>query len=150
MNTLRKILTTLLVCLAVAVAAAFGSGVTSATAAAVPTPKPQPVRDQGRYDAGKAVYLANYCGSCHTLAAAGARGVFGPTHEHLARTATRRIADPKYKGKARTPAEYIHESIVAPNAYLAGGALLRQSMPPYTQLPEADLDALVYFLAQQQ
>jgi mono/diheme cytochrome c family protein len=143
-RVLTKLLLPALMLLAVTVATP------GAAVATGKPPKPQPGVDQALYVTGRDIYLASYCGSCHTLAAAGARGVFGPTHDHLARTAARRIADPKYKGDATIPADYIRESILSPNAFIAGGATLRQAMPPYTQLAAADLDALVYFLAQQQ
>ena len=143
-----RVLTTLLLSALMVLAVTMTTP--GAVLAAVKPPKPQPGVDQALYATGRDIYLASYCGSCHTLTAAGARGVFGPTHDHLARTAARRIADPKYKGDATTPADYIRESILTPNAYIAGGATLRQAMPPYTQLAAADLDALVYFLAQQQ
>jgi nitric oxide reductase subunit C len=114
------------------------------------TPQPTPTIDAARLAAGKAVYLANYCGVCHTLASAGTAGVFGPSHERIGRTAAQRIADPSYKGAARTAAEFIRESIVAPSAYFAPGAANgRHPMPSYAHLPQADLDTLVYFLLQQ-
>ncbi len=115
-----------------------------------PTPQPTPTVDAARLAAGKAVYLANYCGVCHTLAAAGTAGIFGPSHERMGRTAVQRIAAPSYTGAAATAADYIRESIVAPAAYFAPGANARHPMPPYAHLPRADVDALVYFLLQQQ
>lgn len=115
-----------------------------------PTAQPTPTVDAARLATGKAVYLANYCGVCHTLQAAGTAGVFGPSHEHMGRTAAQRIADPSYKGAARTAAEFIRESIVTPSAYFAPGVVNgRHPMPSYAHLPQADLDALVYFLLQQ-
>jgi nitric oxide reductase subunit C len=115
-----------------------------------PTAQPTPTVDAARLATGKAVYLANYCGVCHTLQAAGTAGVFGPSHEHMGSTAAQRIADPSYKGAARTAAEFIRESIVTPSAYFAPGVVNgRHPMPSYAHLPQADLDALVYFLLQQ-
>jgi mono/diheme cytochrome c family protein len=55
---------------------------------------------------GKAVWLAQGCGSCHTLAAVNAHGDIGPD---LAAT---------LKG---APASYVRESIVNPNAHAAPG-----------------------------
>lgn len=115
-----------------------------------PTAQPTPTVDATRLATGKAVYLANYCGVCHTLQAAGTAGVFGPSHEHMGSTAAQRIADPSYKGAARTAAEFIRESIVTPSAYFAPGVVNgRHPMPSYAHLSQADLDALVYFLLQQ-
>jgi mono/diheme cytochrome c family protein len=120
---------------------------------AVPPPVPPastPAVDTALYARGKQVYLSQYCGVCHTLAAAGTRGVFGPAHDGLARTAQNRLADTRYAGAATTVEEYIRESIVAPSAFVAvGGGPGRQAMPPFSHLPAADIDVLVYFLAQQ-
>jgi mono/diheme cytochrome c family protein len=44
--------------------------------------------------AGVAVYRAQYCGACHSLAATGSRGTFGPSHDGMAATAAQRLADP--------------------------------------------------------
>lgn len=119
--------------------------------AATPRPTPTPVAvDAEHMAAGKAIYLANYCGICHTLPDAETRGIFGPTHDHIGTVAQQRVADPSYKGKAKNAAEYIHESIVAPAAYFAPGAANgRHPMPPYAHLPADDLDALVYYLVHQ-
>lgn len=115
-----------------------------------PTAQPTPTVDAARLAAGRTIYLANYCGICHTLAAAGTAGIFGPSHERMGRTAAQRIAAPSYTGAATTAAEFIRESIVAPSAYFAPGtANGRHPMPPYAHLPQADVDALVYFLLQQ-
>lgn len=114
------------------------------------TPQLTPAVDAALLAAGKAAYLANYCGICHTLAAAGTTGTFGPSHEHIGRTAAARIAAPSYTGAATTAADYIRESIVAPAAYFAPGANSRHPMPPYAHLSRVNIDALVYFLLQQQ
>lgn len=115
-----------------------------------PTP-PASAVDITLLAAGRAAYRTNYCGVCHTLAAAGATGIFGPSHEHIARTAAQRIAGPTYRGSATTAAGYLRESIVTPAAYFAPGtANGRHPMPPYVHLPQTQVDALVYFLLQQQ
>jgi len=41
--------------------------------------------------------------------------------ENLVEVAKERIADPRYKGKATTAEEYIHESLVDPSAYVVAG-----------------------------
>lgn len=106
--------------------------------------------DADRIAAGKQVYLDRYCGSCHRLAAAGTTGIFGPAHDHIGTVAAQRIANPRYRGTAKTAAEYIRESIVTPAAFLAPTAgFAHQQMPPFTDLAPEELDALVYFLLQQ-
>ena len=125
----------------------------------LPTPQPAPAAtdsvpvavDAVLYEQGKHVYLTQYCGVCHTLAAAETRGNFGPAHDGLARVAADHLADPRYRGAATTVPDYIRESILEPGVFLAsGGGIGRQAMPPFGHLPAADIDALVYFLSQQQ
>lgn len=100
--------------------------------------------------AGLAAYRAQYCGVCHLLAAAETRGTFGPTHNGMGATAALHLADPNYAGTATTPAEYILESIVDPQAFIVPGyATTSHRMPPYAHLEAATLEALVAFLLAQ-
>jgi mono/diheme cytochrome c family protein len=112
-------------------------------------PRPRATMDK-RAAAGLQVYLKNYCGICHTLAAAGTRGTFGPPHDHIATDAKQRIADPSYSGEAKTVVQYLRESILSPKVYAAPGyAYTSHPMPEYSYLPKAEVDALIYFLLQQ-
>ncbi|MCB0063434.1 MAG: hypothetical protein KDE19_15035, partial [Caldilineaceae bacterium] len=56
-------------------------------------------------DAGKEVYLKQYCGICHQLDALETRGTFGPSHNGIGQRAAERIHDPSYHGHAQTAAE---------------------------------------------
>jgi mono/diheme cytochrome c family protein len=111
---------------------------------------PAPAFDPALYEQGKQVYLSQYCGVCHVLAAAGTAGVFGPAHDGVGRIAGERIAEPRYAGAATTAEAYLRESILEPGAYIVSGGIARQAMPSFAHLPAADIDALVYFLMQQQ
>jgi mono/diheme cytochrome c family protein len=63
--------------------------------------------------AGKAVFTANGCGTCHAFKPAGSTGTIGPDLD------TQPTADAK---KANMPlAAFLHESIVTPDAYIAPG-----------------------------
>lgn len=86
--------------------------------------------------AGKAVFLSNGCGGCHTLNAANARGNVGPDLDQL----------PQAAQKAGQPLEtYIRESIVDPGKYIHPG--FPDAMPrTYASLPKSQLDALVQYL----
>ncbi len=87
--------------------------------------------------AGKAVFASNGCASCHTLKAAGATGKVGPDLDSL----------PAYAKTAGKPLEdFIRESIVNPNAYVQPG-FPKGVMPPFSTLPNDQLDDLVQFLA---
>ena len=87
---------------------------------------------------GAAVFKNNPCGSCHTLTAAGASGKVGPDLDKL----------PQYAQKAHQPLEqFIRTSITDPNAYTQPG-YNKNVMPPFANLPKAQLDALVQYLIQ--
>lgn len=106
--------------------------------------------DEALYDQGVAVYLSSYCGTCHMLDAAGTFGNFGPGHNQAALEAEAHLADPGYSGSATTVEDYLRESIVDPRAYYTPGyATTAHAMPVYDYLPEEDIAALVYLLAQQ-
>jgi len=97
--------------------------------------------------AGLEAYHANYCGVCHTLDKAETRGTFGPPHNALAATVAVHLFDGTYQGAAKTPSEYVHESIVNPQAYIVPGyAATSHRMPSYAHLDDATLNALVAFL----
>ena len=99
---------------------------------------------------GMEVYHAQYCGICHELAAAGTTGTFGPSHDGIGSTAALRIQDSRYHGNAKTPEEYIHESLVQPQIYIVEGYVgTSHSMPPYTHLSEEQIQALVAMLMSQ-
>lgn len=99
---------------------------------------------------GLQIYSEQYCGICHQLDAAGTKGIFGPSHNGLGQTAARRIQDSTYHGTAHTPAEYIRESILDPEAYIVPGfEQSRHKMPAFTHLTDAQVEALVQMLLQQ-
>jgi mono/diheme cytochrome c family protein len=98
----------------------------TATSPAAPPPP------AGNPQAGKAVFDANGCGSCHTFSPAGSNGTVGPN------------LDDALKGK---DAAFIHQSIVDPNAVIASG--YSAGIMPQTfgqQLSQKQLNDLVAFL----
>jgi mono/diheme cytochrome c family protein len=85
-------------------------------------------------DEGAALFEANGCGGCHTLAAAGSTGTTGPA------------LDGALKGKDEA---YIEESIVDPNAEVAQGQppdVMPQTFG--TDLTPEEIDALVQYLVE--
>jgi cytochrome c oxidase subunit II len=84
---------------------------------------------------GEAIFAANGCGSCHTLAAANATGTVGPDLGRI----------------PNASAEFIRESIVDPNAEITQG-FSGDVMPDNfgEQLSPAELDALVEYLLEAQ
>ena len=90
--------------------------------------------------AGKAVFQANGCGSCHKLTASNATGTVGPDLDKL----------PAYAKQAGQPLQaFIHESIVSPNAYIQSGFPAGVMPQNFAQtISKPDLAALVQYLVQ--
>ncbi len=97
------------------------------------TVETQPVAE-GDAKAGKAVFTAQGCGSCHTYKAAGSTGKVGPD------------LDTALQGKDTA---FISQSIIDPNAEIAKG--FSPNIMPQTyasQLSDKQLADLVAFLTQ--
>ena len=92
----------------------------------------------GGAPSAKTLFVSNGCNGCHTFKPAGANGKVGPDLDRLAEEA-------RQAGKPLE--EFIRESIVNPNAYVAPGYPKGLMPGTYAGLPQAQLDALVKFLA---
>lgn len=67
------------------------------------------------------IFVQSGCTACHTIPGIRvAKGREGPKLE-LGTTARRRLADPNYRGQAKTDWEYVQESILNPGAYIVEG-----------------------------
>ncbi|SET46832.1 nitric oxide reductase, NorC subunit apoprotein [Nitrosospira multiformis] len=90
------------------------------------------------------------CNACHSIASGA--NLAGPTLAGLATRAAAIIASPEYKGEAKTPTDYIRESITHPSAYLVPGAMYSansQSFMPdnfAADLEPQQIDSLVAYL----
>ena len=92
---------------------------------------------------GKAIFVNQGCGACHTYKPAGsdASGTIGPDLDKLAAFAT----------TANQPlAQFVHDSIVNPNKYVEKGFPKGVMPKSYKGLPPNDLKALVDFLTKPQ
>jgi cytochrome c551/c552 len=92
---------------------------------------------------GKAIFLSQGCGSCHTFKPAGsdASGTIGPDLDKLA----------AFAKTAKQPlAAFVHESIVDPDKYIEKGFPKGVMPKSYKALPANDLTALVDFLTKPQ
>jgi mono/diheme cytochrome c family protein len=100
-------------------------------------PKPPPV-PQGDAAAGKALFAAQGCGSCHTFAPANSTGTVGPDLDELSSAAQ--------AANRGSLGQYTFESIKDPNAYVVPG-FSAGVMPPFgTTLTDAQIADLVAFL----
>lgn len=113
----------------------------SAPPASTPSGRPQPPPPslKGNPAAGKAVFEANTCASCHTFKPANATGKVGPDLDKLAADAA--------KANRGSVVQYTTESIVKPNAYVVPGfppGVMPQNFA--TKLSKQQLADLVAFL----
>ena len=83
-------------------------------------------------DPGLKAWAAQGCGSCHAFAPAGSTATIGPNLGH------------SLGGRSR---DYIRESIVAPNADVAGGGTSIMPDGFAKRMTKPELDALVEFIA---
>src|SRR5579859_2720347 len=114
---------------------------TTPPASTIPSGKPQPPPPgpKGNAAAGKAVFAANACASCHTFKPAGANGKIGPDLGHLAADAQ--------KANRGSLVQYTTESIVDPNAYIVHGFAANIMPKTFGQsLSKQQLADLVAFL----
>ena len=130
--------------------AAVGATTEATTTSATPPPPPPTTTEATTTSAtttgggaaaavGKQAFVANGCGSCHTLKAAGATAAVGPDLDKL----------PAYAKQAGKPLpDFVRESIVDPNAYIQPGFPKGVMPTTFGSLPAAQLDALVQFLIQ--
>lgn len=93
---------------------------------------------EGDPTAGKQVFAANGCGSCHTFQPAGSTGTTGPDLDKLADFA---------KNANKPLADFTRESIEDPSAYIEQG-FPDGVMPAYDKLSDTELNDLVAFLTQ--
>ncbi len=92
---------------------------------------------------GKAVFLSQGCGACHTFQPAGpdASGTVGPDLDKL----------PEYAKTAnQPPTQFVEDSIVDPDKYIEKGFPKGVMPKSYKDLPPNDLKALVDFLTKPQ
>ena len=88
--------------------------------------------------AGKAVFINQGCGACHTFTPAGTTGKVGPDLDNL-------YKDAQLAGLS-VP-DYIRQSITDPNAYVAPGFPKNVMPGNFSSLPKDQLDALINYLA---
>ena len=102
--------------------------------------KPGPAGAKAPPPNGKQIFMAQGCTACHTLADAGATAKVGPDLDNV-------VADAKQFGKGQSPAAYIRQSIVNPNAKITSGYPAGVMPSNFGQtIPPDQLSALIKFL----
>jgi hypothetical protein len=95
------------------------------------------------------LFIKAGCPVCHAIPGIqGADGRVGPKLV-LGSTGPQRLADPRYRGQAKTVREYIIESVLSPGAYVAGG-YPDQAMPGWygQKLSAGALEKIAGYLEQ--
>lgn len=102
---------------------------------------------------GERLFATLPCVSCHDVTKPWPGGDICPNLGNIATEAARIVKLREYRGKAKTAADYIRESVVDPNAYIVPGAAYRaangQSVMPKdfgATLSGAQIDDLVAYL----
>jgi cytochrome c551/c552 len=113
---------------------------TTSTPSTSSTPTTTSSGGGGNAAAGKAVFAANGCATCHTFKPAGATGTIGPDLDSAP------TADAKADNNMALAA-FVKESIVNPDAYIAKG-FSKGLMPTNfgSQLSSSQLNDLVAFI----
>jgi cytochrome c551/c552 len=74
------------------------------------------VTDPGEVEA---LFVRGGCGGCHVIPGiAGAEGLIGPNLSDMGEVAGGYLESGEYRGEATTVEEFIHESLVDPNAFI--------------------------------
>jgi cytochrome c2 len=119
----------------------------AATTVTVTPVAPPPAAAPGKGDAanGEKLFASNGCSACHSLKED--EVIVGPSLYHIGQAASDIIKDSGYTGKAKTAQDYVHESIVQPNAYVVPGfapGIMPQDFG--AKLSAQDIDDLIAFL----
>lgn len=139
--------------LLVLVACARQAEVPSPTTA--PTSAPATVADTGQPpgDLAQTAFKKGGCGACHVIpGVVNAHGVIGPNLTGISQVATQTMQSTAYTGKASTVDDYLRESILEPDAFVApdcnGSPCQKGIMPPSLGrgLSPAELDAVIQYL----
>ena len=119
------------------------------TATSEPTPKPEVIA------AGKAAFVRIGCVACHEVKGLSDQALAAPSLDHAYQLVNDILKSPEYRksgGKAKTPREFVIESIMQPDAYTyptcPQGPCVKGTMPTnYKDIIRPDeLNALVDYI----
>ncbi len=117
-----------------------------------PTPTPVPAKPEDMTKVALSAFQKGGCGACHVIPGVpNAQGTIGPDLTNIGVVAEERIKDPNYKGKAKTAADYLRESLLDPNIFVVpecpGGACQEGMMPAFKgTLSDMEVEAVVQYL----
>ncbi len=120
-----------------------------------PTPTPEPRPSAAQLAVGKAVFIRVGCVQCHKITGISDNAVSAPSLDDAYHLVINALKSPEYKksqGKAKTPREFIIESIMEPDAFTyptcPQGPCVKGTMPNnYNVIIRPDeLEPLVTFL----
>jgi cytochrome c553 len=135
--------------------AACGGAEAPTTTPMPPTATPEPTTVPAQAAAGKAAFIRIGCVACHAIKGVSDQALAAPALDEAYKLAQDILKSPDYKksdGKARTPREFMVESILQPNAFVyhkcPQGPCVKGTMPQnYKDIirPE-EMDPLVDYL----
>ncbi len=102
----------------------------------------------------QAAFVTGGCGACHVIPGVpNAAGTIGPDLSEAGIMAAEQVQAADYNGEADNATDYLYESIVAPDAYIApdcpGGPCQEGLMPsPSSALSDAELQAMAEYLVE--
>lgn len=109
----------------------------------------------GLYDRELALeaFTKGGCGACHVIPGVpGAVGSIGPDLSEIGKTAENVISSAEYTGTAKTALDFLHESVLKPDAYIApdcGGKACQKGLMPASlgeTLSDQELNAVVVYM----
>jgi nitric oxide reductase subunit C len=144
-----------LAALGIVLAACGGSAPEPTATPAPPTPTSEPTITPARAAQGKAAFIRIGCVACHAIKGVSDQALAAPALDETYQMAVDVLKSPDYQkseGTAKTPREFIIESILQPNAYVyptcPQGPCVKGTMPQnYKDIirPE-EMDPLIDYL----
>lgn len=141
--------------LCIAITVACGAANTPPTPTAAPTATTEPRPKPEVLAAGKAAFIRIGCVACHAIKGVSDQAQAAPSLDDAYHLVIKAMKSPEYKaseGKAKTPQEFIEESILEPDAFTyptcPQGPCIKGTMPNNYKdiIRPGEMEPLVQFL----
>ena len=141
--------------LCAAITVACGAASTPTPTAAPPTATPEPRPKPEVLAAGKAAFIRIGCVACHAIKGISDQALAAPPLDDAYHLVIKAMKSPEYKasgGKAKTPQEFIEESILTPDVFTyptcPQGPCIKGTMPNNYKdiIRSGEMEPLVQFL----